>query len=1329
MASLLIQETLGKDTSSQLYSIEKDFQILRNFTRALLTMDSEEKPEFDWKKLLGISDNEELVKVVNDKAHLGKLMLISVHGAMAKEIIKQNTILQYKLAPVLLNTNTFVSALNQQLEDTPERVSDEVKLVYGDVTYKALSIYSEDIFCKGGENAAMYLQFPADVDNDRLAEVLCNASIAIESGLKNDSIVSKAIDKINNTTHTMLEEVNWTKLISNIQTLYVKIDKDYPYIFEFSTYAMDKVTQENVRKMYENAKEYWFGLRNLQRGLHLSLNLGFRLLDLLDHGIFNMTSETWLKIKFVTTNAVGPLNIKPIISLLNGSPPWPCSTTSISELLELSTSSRDAVRALETLLCMNRDMQEEWMKYLNTRKAKIDKTLAWNTTQYEPHLFLKMSSALNSLIDDTALVKVRRASLTQFWDCDAVVSALAPAADSPIQMADVKRVKPYVCPSFIYWLSLPRDDNVLFNVVAKPQYYFYSFPVQNATSSFESVFSKGVTLANFLTNVAKENKTSVTEELKMDNVKNKLANFIDKILNYRLKETDNSYKVFSDVNKKVFMSNVYLTRVVAIVNKLATGITNLTIDENFIANEKINQDDVAKITADLSIMKNVFKRKAVDAIAIHFDLLTDFLWTDDDNYTLINAMDSMCNDLKANTSKVILVDEVRTKVQICAKNYKVLYGAVLDSVLDDYEDARQSLLSFVKILQNGDESNITDLFEFLNSRTKLVKSLKHSIKYSYDLGLPIYLKYLQSNLQGYRVLLTFLSGGDWWDNLRTLYDGPEATKFFGHLEQGFEVADNFLDNLDGIHLVRLVRDMNINETDSFCRSNITLSDYIPDSTGTLSDLKQQLCMIDKVELHRELPPLLFASQGYESSLRMSKDVDYTSLNTDIFNIESNIGLINNGPKEPLRPTWVTNEKIDQLRKDVLSLLSKESLTKITFGVLSNGVDAGTLFLNNDQCTLCSQMTTWFKQLNLQLFKKQEYDNLLCHLDTMSLEDIYYTLKNDFHWDMFIRELISSRNYTKYELNKSMNEFLGLVEVHLLDDIRAPATKLTECLAHNVSRNEFGNATLFIQVLAHTAKLLRAETPHLHKVEGVKDLPYLKQLYTDVAHNLNVYQPLKEYFKEGSDLKKDLKGVVDDDVLILDVMEADVNLREAIGGADDSEELIRLRTNRWEHICEDHDCGDMYAIIEDNLNKTKIEMDLPAFQSSEYWQFSFVSSILQHIEGILSHAARLSGVASAMDVTGVAQGKLAAMLDAVAKILMDDTVDTSKDRNFHITEFMCEIEAMSQVLSPGDIDVVSAEEVSAATVEQFCSLDEDIAKDMIRVLMGNADFTPVIDKVK
>lgn len=63
------------------------------------------------------------------------------------------------------------------------------------------------------------------------------------------------------------------------------------------------------------------------------------------------------------------------------------------------------------------------------------------------------------------------------------------------------------------------------------------------------------------------------------------------------------------------------------------------------------------------------------------------------------------------------------------------------------------------------------------------------------------------------------------------------------------------------------------------------------------------------------------------------------------------------------------------------------------------------FYSPSQCVACSQMTSWVKQLNLQLFKKQEYDSLLCHLHTLTLEDIYRNLKTDFHWDMFIREVI------------------------------------------------------------------------------------------------------------------------------------------------------------------------------------------------------------------------------------------------------------------------------------------------------------------------------------
>lgn len=48
---------------------------------------------------------------------------------------------------------------------------------------------------------------------------------------------------------------------------------------------------------------------NLVNCICFSVNLGFRLIDLLDYGIFNMTSETWLKIKFIATKTVGPLTV------------------------------------------------------------------------------------------------------------------------------------------------------------------------------------------------------------------------------------------------------------------------------------------------------------------------------------------------------------------------------------------------------------------------------------------------------------------------------------------------------------------------------------------------------------------------------------------------------------------------------------------------------------------------------------------------------------------------------------------------------------------------------------------------------------------------------------------------------------------------------------------------------------------------------------------------------------------------------------------------------------------------------------------------------------
>lgn len=81
--------------------------------------------------------------------------------------------------------------------------------------------------------------------------------------------------------------------------------------------------------------------------------------------------------------------------------------------------------------------------------------------------------------------------------------------------------------------------------------------------------------------------------------------------------------------------------------------------------------------------------------------------------------------------------------------------------------------------------------------------MKTSLKYADDLGTQIYLKYLQSNLKHYSVILSFLSGEDWWGELRRLYKGPYASNFFNTLEKSLVIADDLLRNADSIHVSKI----------------------------------------------------------------------------------------------------------------------------------------------------------------------------------------------------------------------------------------------------------------------------------------------------------------------------------------------------------------------------------------------------------------------------------------------------------------------------------------------------------------------------------------------
>lgn len=53
----------------------------------------------------------------------------------------------------------------------------------------------------------------------------------------------------------------------------------------------------------------------------------------------------------------------------------------------------------------------------------------------------------------------------------------------------------------------------------------------------------------------------------------------------------------------------------------------------------------------------------------------------------------------------------------------------------------------------------------------------------------------------------------------------------------------------------------------------------------------------------------------------------------------------------------------------------------------------------------------------------------------------------------------------------------------------------------------------------------------------------------------------------------------------------------------------------------------------------------------------MASIIQRIEGVISHGARLLGVASKLDLAGLRDGKIDALLDTGLLLIQDDILDS------------------------------------------------------------------------
>lgn len=252
---------------------------------------------------------------------------------------------------------------------------------------------------------------------------------------------------------------------------------------------------------------------------------------------------------------------------------------------------------------------------------------------------------------------------------------------------------------------------MVFSII--PQQHFLSRQaIQDASSNFQQAYINSMELLNYMDNIAKENKTIIDpENLKLKTIRRKLEEGINKVVNYKIDKNNSNYVLFNDLNKKMIASQTYLTKIVALVNKLQEALNELEVSNLGVSND----EEVAKLVDELRVIKGLYKRRVVDMVSIHFDLFTDVLWNNDGNYGFLAAIDSMCENIN-NTDKVILANVEKTKRQICATQYKVLYNPVIAVLNDDYGDAKKSLDNLIEVLYKENEGEVIDIFTFLSQR-------------------------------------------------------------------------------------------------------------------------------------------------------------------------------------------------------------------------------------------------------------------------------------------------------------------------------------------------------------------------------------------------------------------------------------------------------------------------------------------------------------------------------------------------------------------------------------------------------------------------------------
>ncbi|XP_077295460.1 lipid droplet defective [Arctopsyche grandis] len=1275
--------------------------------------------------------------------------------------------------------------------------------------------------CKETLNNNQFINYPSDKDSLHLTKILCNITTALyeklNSDFKDDVFLSTINLILNDTELGKGSNVNWDELISTMQQLYVKLNTNFGFIL--NSKAHDLV---NIHRLVEKLELEQFTINNMDKALQISVSVSLSALQIMDRKVFGLNRVAiWNKVKdkmvgvnslfyianqllktlkalitsdeqyaidelpitskyikdivfnlpsfireLATFIAIKDVDVQPFIELITDENSWPCSNSSIANIMMFNTNASNAMKAIEAIFCADETLKTEWDNFdhvgkiagLVTNSSYNDKARAntfsmtarsfngfvtqfsdfarsvtniqinsqqslqnellnawkyainitseihvirhtiknidallnatrdytidgdftpskiWETSiactteggeqmvtdlieyfdqilvpnpnvlqllgftrKTGPYIMFSkfpefLDALMNSFLDQDFMKQVYRSLGKQFWDCERILDNIVIPTNARITKSDIKSITPYICPSFIYWVSVPINENVLLDLFAKSQFIFFSKPISDFNATFETLLENSLILNEKLTQFSKKKNTNFT--FVTDDWLNKFQNIGRTVI-----LTDDDITPSTPVTLRVFNSSyaietlrvTYLSEITNLLIFIDDNLKNLN-ESNVEIRESLNQDD-------LKLFLKFIEKKSSDMIEILAYAIAEELLsiTTVNDFSISNSFERVCNN---NTKMVIdktwIKSSARTLKSVCKTEYKkyieLLYKKKnkFDVGIREYVETLNQIddsLQYIDSHSDKWKRVIFDVFK-LNS-TNSGEFLKIISKYSYDFDLKAYFQYLNMKLEHYLITLNFVTGNDWWSTLRMFYNKTYSNMVLDLVENSPKIVDDIITNLSRVKIVRLIKDIKLNSTEVLCTLNI--SDYVPDSTGYISKFMSQLCQMNTTSLYMEIQPIQLAAQVYDDDYITSEILtDSVFRNNSIKIREVLIDLLNRGPRAAMLPNWISAENIANMKNINGRITTESAKTDLMFFVLNNLIDGITLFMNSTS-SAPSVITPWIKQINLQLIKKDEYAVLMCDLHNINLSDVYSTLINDFHWDLALSEIIAGRNFTWMEMNKSLNQLLEHVRQYIRNLDSGQLDKLSICFFNSSISNPINKMSLYVMLGSHVMKLIRASSPHFKDIKGFSTHPTWQYLFNIMKNNLPVDIALKDVIKNSSSFPALINAELGQNTY--DIIDWKININKIFP----SDELEK-------YYYEIYHNGSKMNISSEYIDISYISDNIQILQHDTFWSLDWLSNIISAIERSLWNLGHVVQKLSVLDWDGLTKFQVNSVID-------------------------------------------------------------------------------------